>query len=242
MFYCRPPPVPPARNSVRRSETFPVGRGDPLLQPHTRKLKNVTKCDGREASKQTRSIGIEAEVEEQSGEESEYAQKPFERFPTNQLRRSTRRKRSRSSKRNRFTTTKKEKTPISNSNKGEEDENDPLDYIEIQSAAQWKAIAPKVSCKSQKEDFNIISKTGGIRGESLSGMTVGEVRPEAESEAGDEIQGGAGGGAELTIQLPELPPAPGLQPTSLAALRLVCWRVKPWQQSKEHSKYPHLVG
>ena len=230
MLYCRPRPAPPPRNTIRRSEAFPVGRGDPVQEPQTRKLKL------REASKETSPIGIEAEAEKPSGEKCEYAQKPLERFPTNPLRRSTRRRRSRSSKRNRFTSTKKEKTPISNPNGGEEDENDPVDFIEIQSAAQWKAIAAKVSCKLPKEDFNIVSKTVGIREESLSGRTAGEVRREAENDAGHEIRGEAGGGTELTIQLPELPPAPGLEPTSLAALRLVCWRVKPWQQSKEHSK------
>ena len=88
---------------------------------------------------------------------------------------------------------------------------DPLNFIEIQSAAQWKAMSQRISWKFDEED-----ETG--EGPPLKEASSAESR--LDDEAIQDI----------------------FKPTKVEQLRLVCWRVKPWNQPRPRPGQPRLYS
>ena len=93
---------------------------------------------------------------------------------------------------------------------------DPLNFIEIQSAAQWKAMSQRISWKFDEEDES--SKGSPLSEEDAS---AAESRLPGEEEAIKEDV---------------------FKPTKVEQLRLVCWRVKPWNQPRPRPGQPRLYS
>ena len=81
---------------------------------------------------------------------------------------------------------------------------DPLSFIEIQSAAQWKAMSHRISWKFDEDE-----KREEVR----------EAAPPPSAAAQEAFK-----------------------PTKVEQLRLVCWRVKPWNQPRPRPGQPRLYS
>ena len=113
-----------------------------------------------------------------------------------------------------------------------EDEIDPLGFIEIKSALQWKAMSSRVTWKFEEEDEKEIesekykedtaNKKGVVsaaplkKSQKTSKSINFTLRPEGDSSAAAS--------------------ADSFKPTKIQQMRLVCWKVKPWKQPQSHQK------
>lgn len=90
---------------------------------------------------------------------------------------------------------------------------DPLEGVEIRSAAQWRAISPLVTWRGDSQDKLEMEET--------------EVPP---AGCGSRVRGECPD-RPVTITPPtarDFPPHLQTEMTSLAEMRNVCWRIKPW--------------
>ena len=95
----------------------------------------------------------------------------------------------------------------------EEEEMDPLNFIEIKSAAQWKAMSGRISWKFEKE-------------EDENEEPVKEVVAPEKPKYNFSVSVAKSSGQDVTG-------LEGFKPTKVQQLRLMCWKVKPWNQAKE---------
>ena len=97
-----------------------------------------------------------------------------------------------------------------------QDDVDPLSFVEIKSAAQWKAMSEKVSWNFDDEQA---AKLEPIEDK-------GTVKKVSRRD-------------HITYDLSKVnfPPDPsGFAPTKVQQLRLVCWRLKPWNVTRTNAK------
>jgi len=115
-----------------------------------------------------------------------------------------------------------EKERVEDEAKIEEDE-DPLGFIEIKSAAQWKAMAGRIRFKFEDEEQS------------------------PDQTATEEAAGGAKPAYKFTVRLGAAPAevdgsSDAFQPTKVQQLRLICWRTKPWAQPPMGAGGKRLFG
>ena len=119
------------------------------------------------------------------------------------------------------------KTGPNSATSEEKQEEDPLSFIEIKSAAQWKSISHCVSWKfDEKEE---------------------EDKKDENDESSSKIRSRAPPiqqpNTEITINPPNLLEYPAmLEQTTLAQLRNICWRIKPWNEKKDSRLFTSLYG
>ena len=142
---------------------------------------------------------IESPTEKSRSEEKNVSLKIFVKHP---LRRSA--KNRKHVRRNRLKTKDRLESP------------DPLEGVEIRSAAQWRAISPLVTWRGGSQDKLHTEETKET--EVPPGGCGGRVRGECPDRP-------------VTITPPsarDFPPHLQAEMTSLAEMRNVCWRIKPW--------------
>ena len=137
----------------------------------------------------------------------------IERFPSKPLRRSA--KSRKSFKRNRH----------KNATRKQSESNDPFDFIEIKSAAQWKSLTQRIS-------WSVDNQEDPEEKEKDNSVTTKIIKvPKIEASGC------------ITIKAPEAEMYPSsIDKTSLAQLRNICWRIKPWNEKKESRLFTSVYG
>lgn len=110
-----------------------------------------------------------------------------------------------------------------------EDMEDPLGFIEIKSAAQWKAMSKRITWKFDESRENANANTHATTDHCL----------EVSNEKNEHKPANIRNSISFTIN-PKLTPSAetivDFKPTKVQQLRLVCWKVKPWNQVKKNPK------
>ena len=106
------------------------------------------------------------------------------------------------------------------------DKNDPLSLVKVSSAKQWKAISRTLTI-----NFNDIELEEGE-----SKTDIDKVSDTTKVELPDSILS-----VKSTVEERPMTPETFI-PTKVQQLRLICWRVKPWECARERNLFHSLLG
>ena len=198
-----------------QNENYEEIKKSSLGAKQSRSVENCTKRDNRSSS-----------VEQINDTDELKTSKTLERFPSNPLRRSAKSRRSLKRKQS-FKKRKSPSCPNVIVPEKQAKEEDPLDFIEIKSAAQWKAISQRVSWKFDDSEENVNNDEKDQKNKHIQRNPIDT--PQQNSE--------------ITIKPPTKVDYPSmLEQTSLAQLRNICWRVKPWNEKKDSRLFTSMYG
>ena len=107
------------------------------------------------------------------------------------------------------------------------DHSDPLSLVKVASAKQWKAISKNLTI-----NFDDITLKDG----ESENIAAGDNNYLAEIKSDDTV-------LVKTTLCEDRPSTPqSFIPTKVQQLRLICWRVKPWEYSKDKKLFHSLLG
>ena len=107
-------------------------------------------------------------------------------------------------------------------------ESDPLEFLEINSAAQWRSISQKVSWNFDNDAYN-------NKKEQKHEDNIAIVEKGKKDFLSDN--------SKVTIRVPSKMEFPAdLDKTTLAQLRNICWRFKPWNVEKRDGLFTSVFG
>ena len=100
---------------------------------------------------------------------------------------------------------------------------DPMKFMEIKSAVQWKQMNERISWKFETDKENVEQNKQPIAAAVKKKVNLNQMRRREE----------------ITYDLKRVvfPSDPdGFTPTKVQQLRLVCWRMKPWNNNNSSGK------
>ena len=106
------------------------------------------------------------------------------------------------------------------------DKSDPLSIVKVSSAKQWKAISKNLTI-----NFNDIEL------EDADSKTVENETIENTNTEENNLSSSIG---LDTVGRPSTPVS--FNPTKVQQLRMICWKIKPWEYPKERGLFHSLLG
>ncbi|XP_040577973.1 uncharacterized protein [Lepeophtheirus salmonis] len=110
-----------------------------------------------------------------------------------------------------------------------EDEEDPLNFLHIQSAAQWKALSQRISLIESKNKDDTATFSNEIVGSPSKRRNVVQPKSILSSHK-------LNNNTSYTVKITPSDNPSDFVPTKVASLRLICWRIKPWGNKSNPSR------
>ena len=106
------------------------------------------------------------------------------------------------------------------------DKSDPLSIVKVSSAKQWKAISKNLTINLNDIELEDVEYQNNQN----------EIIDKPDSEQ-NELSSSVG------LENGERPPTPlTFNPTKVQQLRMICWKIKPWEYPKERGLFHSLLG